>query len=233
MFLVKDEIYHEVAWMLWLEQAAGVAPGEALAGTSNDSLAACAADGPWRNASAAAGLHPAVAGQNLFTLYVHTHADHDGPAPGSLFYGAVLPREQRIATTWGGHSLVTATKALLRAALSEPLNAKLLLISETTVPIYSPHLLYRQVRDGLPRGVEGTRAGRGGAALAGSGPLGRPHFPPPPLACGACMHAQRIGAGHRRAFCLAAAAVEPKEHAERLQRIGVEPGRGPARDARL
>lgn len=139
LFLVKGSNAHEVAWTLWLKQVGGVVPAEYLADRTFPSVCSQGAD--W----APAGMHRAIAAQNLFTFYVHTDSRYEGLAPGSLFFGAELTREERVHTEWGTHSLITATKALLRAALREPLNKKMLLVSETTLPVYSPFFFYRQL----------------------------------------------------------------------------------------
>lgn len=50
-----------------------------------------------------------------------------------------------VKATWGGFDLVDATKALLRAALLEESNKKLMLLSESCVPLYPPALIYQQL----------------------------------------------------------------------------------------
>ncbi|KDD74315.1 hypothetical protein H632_c1407p0, partial [Helicosporidium sp. ATCC 50920] len=82
--------------------------------------------------------------QLLFNVYVHPQPSYSDP-PGGVFGPALLPREQRVETVWGTQSLVDATKVLLRAALRNPRNAKLVLLSETTTPLYPPSVLYRQL----------------------------------------------------------------------------------------
>ena len=61
----------------------------------------------------------------------------------SPFHGRELPLH--INTTWGTFDLVDATKALLRAALLEPANAKMVLLSESCVPLYPPTVVYQQL----------------------------------------------------------------------------------------
>lgn len=139
MFLVKGENPHEAAWSLWLEQVAGAVPAQFLVGRG--APAACRRDAEQEPTL----LHPAIARQNLFTFYTHTDAKFEGLSPGSLFYGTELAWGERAATSWGSHALVTATKALLRAALRQPLNHKLVLVSETTLPLYDPFFSYRQL----------------------------------------------------------------------------------------
>ena len=68
-----------------------------------------------------------------------------GVPEGSVFYGRELPQAKRVLTAWGQHSLVDAAKALLAAALVNPRNQRFFLISESTLPLYSPLLWYSQV----------------------------------------------------------------------------------------
>ncbi len=68
---------------------------------------------------------------------------HAGFPPDSLFYGTELP--VHVKATWGGFDLVDATKALLRAALLDESNKKLMLLSESCVPLYPPALIYQQL----------------------------------------------------------------------------------------
>ena len=46
---------------------------------------------------------------------------------------------------WGTFSLVAATRAMLRAGLRDPLNAKFVLLSESGIPLYPPQTLYQQL----------------------------------------------------------------------------------------
>ncbi|KAL6782791.1 hypothetical protein ACKKBG_A08140 [Auxenochlorella protothecoides x Auxenochlorella symbiontica] len=136
LFLVRGPMPHEVTWTAWLDQLAGLLPA---AVAEEGALPACPTD-------PTPGLHPSLARQHLFTLYVHSRRGASpGYRPGSLFHGTELAPDDRVEAEWGGHSLVTATKALLGRALEEPLNAKFLLVSETTLPMYSPHMVYRQL----------------------------------------------------------------------------------------
>ena len=62
---------------------------------------------------------------------------------GSLFEGRVIA--ERVNVTWGTFALVEATRALMRAALQDPANRKLVLLSESGVPLYPPDTLYAQL----------------------------------------------------------------------------------------
>ena len=61
----------------------------------------------------------------------------------SLFFGTELP--VHVKASWGGFDLVDATKALLRAALANERNKKLMLVSESCIPLYPPTLIYQEL----------------------------------------------------------------------------------------
>ena len=46
---------------------------------------------------------------------------------------------------WGSHTLVQATRELMRAGLADPLNQKFVLLSEACLPLYPPAALYVQM----------------------------------------------------------------------------------------
>lgn len=46
---------------------------------------------------------------------------------------------------WGGFDLVDATKQLLKAALADGRNKKMLLLSESCIPLYPATLTYQQL----------------------------------------------------------------------------------------
>ena len=52
---------------------------------------------------------------------------------------------ERVQVEWGRHSLVTATRNMMKLALQEPLNKKLILLSEAGIPLYPPTALYHQL----------------------------------------------------------------------------------------
>ena len=84
-----------------------------------------------------------------------THPCPAGYPATSLFAGRELPPEQRVVTKWGDHALTDAARAMLAAAYANPRNQKFMLLSESDVPLYSPHVVYAQVRRGgraRPRG---------------------------------------------------------------------------------
>lgn len=83
--------------------------------------------------------------QHLFDVHVHPHPSFTGYLPGSLFYGRELPNSMRVTTEWGTHTLVDAAEALLAAALKNPRNQKFFMLSESDLPLYSPHVFYQQL----------------------------------------------------------------------------------------
>jgi len=91
---------------------------------------------------------------------------------GSLFHGREVPAH--LNATWGGHALVDASKALLRAALGDPANAKLALLSEADIPLYPPALVYQQLisepRSRVDACLHTVRPGAGAAPGAPAAP---------------------------------------------------------------
>ncbi|KAK9842061.1 hypothetical protein WJX81_006609 [Elliptochloris bilobata] len=140
LLLTRGALPHEGAWRLWFAAAAGEVPLAALraggcsAKAFADVAAACSA-----NALAA----DAIGNQHMFSVYVHTPPDFAGFPPNSLFHGREI--SAHINATWGDHALVDAAKALVKAALAEPANQKLALLSESDVPLYPPALVYQQL----------------------------------------------------------------------------------------
>ena len=68
---------------------------------------------------------------------------NQGVSPASRFSKALI--KNRVATEWGGFTLASATRALLRAALLDPNNQRFALLSESCVPLYSPAVVYSQL----------------------------------------------------------------------------------------
>ena len=66
-----------------------------------------------------------------------------GFPPDSIWYNRDIV--DRVQVEWGRHSLVTATRNLMKVALQEPLNRKLILLSEAGIPLYPPTALYYQL----------------------------------------------------------------------------------------
>ena len=60
-----------------------------------------------------------------------------------MWRGRDIP--ERVRVEWGKHSMVDATRALMRNGLEDPLNQKFMLLSEAGIPLYPPHVLYHQL----------------------------------------------------------------------------------------
>ncbi|KAJ1421392.1 core-2/I-branching enzyme-domain-containing protein [Ochromonadaceae sp. CCMP2298] len=69
----------------------------------------------------------------LYSIYIHTSTEHHFPAD-SLFFNRSIASQQ---VRWGGFSQVVAMKALVRAALQDPMNENFCLMSESCIPLVS------------------------------------------------------------------------------------------------
>jgi Core-2/I-Branching enzyme len=67
-----------------------------------------------------------------------------GYLEGSLFHGREVGG--RVDTDWGLHSLMTAGKVLIKAALQDPFNQKFIHLSESCVPLYPAPTIYQVLR---------------------------------------------------------------------------------------
>ena len=47
--------------------------------------------------------------------------------------------------SWGSITLIDALRSLLAAALVEPYNQKMMLVSESGIPLFAPQLIYSQL----------------------------------------------------------------------------------------
>lgn len=147
LFLTKGGMAHDAMWAAWLDAVGGVVPADCAR------AAACAAGGGGGGGGTAGGallarLQEECAGggdplsrQGLFSVYVHVPKGGAlaSPAPGSPFTERTLI-PGRVATEWGGFTLASATKALMRAALSDRANQRFALLSEACVPLYAPQV---------------------------------------------------------------------------------------------
>lgn len=167
LLLTKGEVAHEVMWREWFTQAVGKLPlrpaKAALCAGSNiesnnrtlspqEIYAACSASSKNNyNTSRENKIKiidddgDFISRQHLFDVWVHPAVDFPGFPLESVFYGREIPREFRVHTVWGTHTIVDATRALLAAALTNPRAEKFLLMSESDVPLYSPMALYTQM----------------------------------------------------------------------------------------
>ncbi len=61
----------------------------------------------------------------------------------SIFYGREI--EERINVEWGSHQLAEATRNMINKALEEPRNKRLILLSESEIPLYPPQAVHHQL----------------------------------------------------------------------------------------
>lgn len=110
----------------------GAAGGGAREGACSDLQAAPAAGGD------------VVSRQRLFSVYVHVGVEY-AYCPGDLFYGHELPAQQRVPIHWGQHTMVDAERALIAAALADLTNQRFVMLSESCLPLYPPHVVWLQL----------------------------------------------------------------------------------------
>ena len=174
MFLTRGPLPLEAVWREWLLQARGMLPlycvaaaacanagwdevravraacqggGESESGSSSSSSSSMGSMG-----SSSMGSNPddphMILGQRLFRVYTHAPPSFTGYPRGSIFRGTLI--EDRLSTTWGDHSMVEATRRLLRAALLDGAagggsNQKFMLLSESCAPMYHPAVVHQQL----------------------------------------------------------------------------------------
>ncbi|KAI3431710.1 hypothetical protein D9Q98_004755 [Chlorella vulgaris] len=156
LFLTTRRLAHEKLWRLWMWEAAGLVPQQALHHLQRQlcEAPAGAAAGAWQRVRAACAPQPTVAAstaagrtemphQHLFSIYVHAPPDYKGLQYQPLFQGHVLP--QRLRTWWGTSAITDAERLLLAAALSDPSNDRFVLVSDHDIPLYDPLTFYQQL----------------------------------------------------------------------------------------
>ncbi|KAI3426374.1 hypothetical protein D9Q98_008746 [Chlorella vulgaris] len=122
MFLIRTDIPTEPLWRLFLDSAAEAVRKATGGGDGSSGSSA------W---------------ERLFSVYVHpSPAGHRLP-PDSLFAGREV--EGGVTARWGNHSMIDAERALLQAALADPLNQRFVLLSETCIPVYSGPAVHSQL----------------------------------------------------------------------------------------
>ena len=147
LFLTHERVRNEAAWRRWFTGARGRIPlGRGRMGRclrdmevleDYVDLAGCRADPEETNP---------ISSQFLFDVWVHLKKGEDrGMFRGSIFESSLIPDEYRIDATWGGHSLIDATRVLFAASLANPLVSKMILVSDSDVPLYGPLMMYNQL----------------------------------------------------------------------------------------
>lgn len=162
MFLTPGALAHERLWSAFFSSVTGAVPASLVQDVASDGwfgslrrdrLAALQRTCGAQAADTQRGL---VDRQFLFSLHVHHHPRYAGYPPESLFHQRVIPvlmDAERYAgvvvshnttRSRAHHSLTDAERLLLAEALRQPLNQRFVLVSETTLPLYSGPLLYAQ-----------------------------------------------------------------------------------------
>ncbi|BDA44694.1 probable glycosyltransferase BC10 [Coccomyxa sp. Obi] len=136
MFLVRGDIYHEDAWTQWIGDLADIVPASIVC---DDALNTCYQDMLQRSAP----LKSAYDRQLYYSIVVHTKPDYPGYKNSSIFHGRIV--KDRVETGWASHSLVTATRILMRAALKDPYNQRFQLVCEATIPVRAPLFTHDQL----------------------------------------------------------------------------------------
>ena len=114
-----------------------------------------------------------------------------GHPKGSLFHGLEIP--VHIKASWGGFELVDIAKALFGAALQDPANQKMVLLSESCLPLYPPTLTYAQLISEPKSRI--NACSNEVLGLSCNTPLGTPKCSQyiPLLVRGAVVHSQESG----------------------------------------
>jgi hypothetical protein len=150
LFLTHERIANEATWETWFSLAKEKIP------IHPSKLSTCGRDGGLQmrlsregdlvRACTADGASNSLDSQHLFDVWVHlSRGVGDDIYDGSIFQSKLIPAQYRVNATWGGHSLIDATRVLFAASLTNPLVTKLFLVSESDVPLYGPELLYIQL----------------------------------------------------------------------------------------
>ncbi|KAF6256320.1 core-2/I-branching enzyme-domain-containing protein [Scenedesmus sp. NREL 46B-D3] len=89
-------------------------------------------------------LQPLLAQQQLFSVYVHTPDGLLLP-PGSIFSGSELRVSLNTTQGYAQHVLAEAAVLLLRAALQDESNVHFVMVSDTSIPLYPPQVVWAQM----------------------------------------------------------------------------------------
>jgi hypothetical protein len=143
LFLTKGEMPHEQTWKAWFDVAGYLLPRNLVLeacsqgySSIQDVVAVC-------SALDRSSLNDKIDAQMLYSVYVHAPPAFQGYHSESLWASYRISKQ--IPTNWGDHSITLATKALLRAAVANPLNQRFVLISESDIPLYDSLTFYMQL----------------------------------------------------------------------------------------
>lgn len=150
LFLVHGQLPNEKVWYQWFHMMKDQIP------VSESILGQC--DGNMREDIFAmevlakacirndASQDDVIGRQHGFDVWLHLPKGMDDDIfEGSIFRQSLIPERFRAEATWGGHSLIDATRVLFAAALTNPLVSKIVLISDSDVPLYGPLVFYKQL----------------------------------------------------------------------------------------
>jgi Core-2/I-Branching enzyme len=145
LFLSRGEMPHEQTWKMWFDVAGYLLPRAVMLDACSQGSTAVKDVRAMCQALdyATSGGRDVLAAQMLFSIYIHAPPSFEGYSSDSLW--APYRIFEQIQTRWGDHSLTAATKALLRAAIVNPLNQRFVLVSESDIPLYDPLTFYMQL----------------------------------------------------------------------------------------
>jgi len=143
LFLTTGHLHHEATWKLWFKSAAGVIPLQTMA------MSICKAELASQVLLSAArackrNSTNVIDNQHLFSVYIHAPPAFAGYHDESLWARRVVTH--RVATSWGAHTLVEATRHLIWEAFRDPLNTHFVLLSESDIPLYDPLTMWQQLQ---------------------------------------------------------------------------------------
>lgn len=150
LFLTHGRIVNEGAWKQWFSYAHDKI---SIPHSILDTCARGPGSVPITREAIARGCKEAAQNannvidrQHLFDVWVHLSKDIDDEIfEGSIFKSKLIPESKRIQARWGSHSLIDATRVLFASALTNPFVTKLVLVSESDIPLYGPNFVYSQL----------------------------------------------------------------------------------------
>lgn len=160
MFLTQGPMPFESVWEAWIHEAAGLLPKSAFRSGKSLCLQQCLSGRCTKQCGKPTACNPLCReelwlryggqmngrrSQHLFNIYTHPPPATDGTVynESSIFYMTEIPT--RIATSWSHYSLAEAARLLIKQALRDASNHWFVLISETSVPLYSPAFFWQQL----------------------------------------------------------------------------------------
>merc|ERR1712130_1005904 len=126
----------EPVWEHWFSSAEGLIPRSAL--PDNSSLPP-----QMKEVCAFEPNENVIDKQHLFSVYVHNSEEEPDDAGENLFSQKLTPL--RIKTEYGEHSIMDATRILIREALETHANKKFVILSESGIPLYPAAMIYAQL----------------------------------------------------------------------------------------